>query len=310
MRSLSSRVLSTSSRKTTACGWVDRFNYSCGRAAGLMPAVLCGPARRGSTPPLARWDRVVPAAVGLMSWSASGGPQVPGSYSWTGATLPRHRSTTRQAASTASSRANRVGSPSASPRSRSYGAISSGVWCRATSSTFSPAISSPGVLARVPRAIDDLGAEPEAQVVRLAGLAARPKTDCGGRLELDHAPRWRSPAGTCRRGCRRARRPSARCRCKSRTAAKVSTWESGRHAGSCAVAAELAAHDVCGVERPHGLEHLGLLVADRLGVGAGRRFHGQQGDHLQHVVLHHVADRAGLFVEAAAARARRSSRPW
>src|ERR1700730_1946448 len=52
--------------------------------------------------------------------SASVGPQVVGSESWTGVALPKAGSTTLQAASTLSSRTNSVGSPrSASPSRRS-----------------------------------------------------------------------------------------------------------------------------------------------------------------------------------------------
>ncbi len=50
------------------------------------------------------------------------------------------------------------------------------------------------------------------------------------------------------------------------------------------------------------LQHLDLLVADRLGVEARGRLHRHQREQLQHVVLQHVADRArGVVVAAAAA---------
>ena len=73
------------------------------------------------------------------------------------------------------------------------------------------------------------------------------------------------------------------------------------HTGLVAVAAELAAHDVGLAQRGHGADELGLAVADGLGVLAGRRLHRQQRDDLEHVVLDHVADRAGAVVERAAA---------
>src|SRR5437773_6713900 len=53
-------------------------------------------------------------------------------------------------------------------------------------------------------------------------------------------------------------------------------------------------------ERRDCPEDLHLLVADRLVVRRHRRLHREEADHLQHVVLDDVADRAGLLVEAAA----------
>src|SRR5207237_365669 len=66
------------------------------------------------------------------------------------------------------------------------------------------------------------------------------------------------------------------------------------------VATELPAHQILRPERADHAEDLHLLVSDRLVVGGGRRLHGEEAHHLQHVVLDHVADRARLFVEAAA----------
>ena len=43
-------------------------------------------------------------------------------------------------------------------------------------------------------------------------------------------------------------------------------------------------------------QHLQLLVAHRIGVHRGGRFHGDEAEQLQDVVLHHVAQRAGLVV--------------
>ena len=66
----------------------------------------------------------------------------------------------------------------------------------------------------------------------------------------------------------------------------------------------LAAHDVApdrlGGERLQALEHLQLLVADRVGVGARRWLHRDHRQQLQRVVLDHVAQRAGAVVEVAA----------
>src|SRR4051794_7864050 len=68
------------------------------------------------------------------------------------------------------------------------------------------------------------------------------------------------------------------------------------------VSPELAAHDVRRLDRGDAFQHLHLLVADGLQVGrAGRRLHGDVGDDLEQVVLHHVADRAGPIIEAPAA---------
>ena len=74
------------------------------------------------------------------------------------------------------------------------------------------------------------------------------------------------------------------------------------HAGLVAVAAELAAHDVGLAQRGHGAD-AARPCASRMASGslAGRRLHRQQRDDLEHVVLDHVADRAGLVVERAAA---------
>src|SRR5262249_36093181 len=73
-----------------------------------------------------------------------------------------------------------------------------------------------------------------------------------------------------------------------------------RHTGLLAIAAELAAHEIVGTERPDAAQHLRLLVADRVAVTQRRRLHGQEPDHLQHVILDDVADRPGLIVEATA----------
>ena len=66
----------------------------------------------------------------------------------------------------------------------------------------------------------------------------------------------------------------------------------------------LAAHDlsghVLGRQRADGFEQLHLFVADGFGFERHRRFHGDERQHLEHVVLHHVAQRAGLLVITAA----------
>ena len=58
--------------------------------------------------------------------------------------------------------------------------------------------------------------------------------------------------------------------------------------------------DRLALDRPQRLEHLELLVADDVGVERVRRLHRDQRQQLQQVVLHHVAQRAGLLVVAGA----------
>ena len=48
------------------------------------------------------------------------------------------------------------------------------------------------------------------------------------------------------------------------------------------------------------MEHLGLLVAHRVGVERNRRLHRGQGNQLEQVIGHHVAQRAGRLVITAA----------
>ena len=88
----------------------------------------------------------------------------------------------------------------------------------------------------------------------------------------------------------------------------------GRYAGlvrvrrhRCAVAAAadvLAAHHVLlqGLWGPgfEGAQDLELFVANRVGVGVDGRLHADGAEQLQGVVLHHVAQRAGVVVKSAA----------
>ena len=74
-----------------------------------------------------------------------------------------------------------------------------------------------------------------------------------------------------------------------------------RHTGFVEIAFELAAHDVVLVERPDRPQHLDLLVEHRLLELAGGWLHRQDGDDVEQMVLHHVADRAHFLVELAAA---------
>ena len=56
-----------------------------------------------------------------------------------------------------------------------------------------------------------------------------------------------------------------------------------------------------GLERTDGLNDLRLLGAHRIGIERDRRLHGGHRQQLEHMVGHHVAQRAGLLVELAAA---------
>ena len=68
-----------------------------------------------------------------------------------------------------------------------------------------------------------------------------------------------------------------------------------------AIARVLAADDTVGLERADRPQHLDLLVADSVGGMTTGGLHRQHRDDLEHVVLDHVADRAGLFIEGATA---------
>ena len=74
-----------------------------------------------------------------------------------------------------------------------------------------------------------------------------------------------------------------------------------RHARLVAITAELAAHEVLRLERRDGLEHFHLFIANGFAIGADGRLHRQVGQDLEQMILHHVADRAGLIVKCAAA---------
>src|SRR5207244_12193228 len=64
-----------------------------------------------------------------------------------------------------------------------------------------------------------------------------------------------------------------------------------------AISPELAEHHVGFLQRRNHAKDLHLLVAERFVVHASRRLHCQEGHHLEQMVLHDVADRAGLLVE-------------
>jgi len=74
-----------------------------------------------------------------------------------------------------------------------------------------------------------------------------------------------------------------------------------RHVALLAIARVLAAYQVGGRERSHGLEDGGLLAVHGGEAPGGRWLHGQQGDDLEEMILDHVAQAARRFVERAAA---------
>src|SRR5439155_10431505 len=141
-----------------------------------------------------------------------------------------------------------------------------------------------------------VGAESEAQVVRLAGTEAgewRPAErhqhlGGGGREALARPDEERDAVPAPRLDVEPDRRERLHRRVR-------------RDALLLPVTAELPADEVLWAERRDHPEDLHLLVADRLVIRRGRRLHGEEADHLQAAVLADVADRAGLPVEAAAA---------
>ena len=70
----------------------------------------------------------------------------------------------------------------------------------------------------------------------------------------------------------------------------------GIHALFLSVALVLGTHGFGGIDGADRAQHLGRLVAEGLGVQGTRGFHGQERQHLQHVVLEQVADRARPLV--------------
>src|SRR5207237_7780185 len=67
------------------------------------------------------------------------------------------------------------------------------------------------------------------------------------------------------------------------------------------ITGELAPHHGVGWQRWDGAQDLGLLVADVFVAVPGRGLHSQQGDHLEHMILHDVADGPCVIVEASTA---------
>ena len=229
-------------RRRPSPTWPDSTTQSPARTAGEYGPATGGARRRGQR--LARHQRrSMVDGFGLCQLSGSrdqtvllrSGPTCGPGTGWPGSWSVSTLSTTRHAASTPSSRANSSVSPSiASPSSRSYGASPRpGGRRRGTARRLSPMKPSPGAFARTPDRDRDLRVELEAQVVGVVrhllvlGEHALRRT-----VELDPHLGARRPAGPCRRGRRTgtpAQRHESMCR---RTAANVSTSESGATPGS------------------------------------------------------------------------------
>src|SRR5690606_25499619 len=110
------------------------------------------------------------------------------------------------------------------------------------------------------------------------------------------ALRWWCSPGACRRAARSERRPRARHRGPAPgIEVKAHRGEgldlrAGRDAVLGTVARILAAHHVRRSQRTDAAEDLDLLVAKRVRALAHRWLHRQVCDHLQQMVLDHVAD--------------------
>ena len=74
-----------------------------------------------------------------------------------------------------------------------------------------------------------------------------------------------------------------------------------RHSRLIPVAAKLATDNIVRIQRRNCFQNLCLLVANRFAVRPHGRLHGEVAQDLEQMVLDHVADRAGLIVESAAA---------
>jgi hypothetical protein len=174
----------------------------------------------------------------------------------------------------------------------------------ATSSVGMETISGPGFLMRAPIEIEVCGPRRKRNVL----LSFGESFERGGRFRstiTSVAVTAMLLPARIRKGTSAQRQESIR----RRTAAKVSTVESGLTPGLLPVPVELAAHDVRGLERLDRTEDLDLLVAHGVRVERRRRLHRQQRDDLEQVVLDDVADRARLVVETSRGPRRRTPRP-
>ena len=74
----------------------------------------------------------------------------------------------------------------------------------------------------------------------------------------------------------------------------------GRHIRLLPIAVVLPAYQGVGRQRLHGPKHAGLGAVDGRETLEGRRLHRQQGDDLEQMILDHVTQATGAFIEAAA----------
>ena len=105
---------------------------------------------------------------------------------------------------------------------------------------------------------------------------------------------------SCPPGSRSARPPSARCRASSRSATIGLDSRCRVDPVDVAVAVVLTTHDVVRGQRAQRRDHPVLGVEPRVEAGTVGRVGQHARQHLQHVVLHHIAHRTGLVVETAA----------
>ena len=136
--------------------------------------------------------------------------------------------------------------------------------------------------------------------------ARRRPRRCAAAGGIRRGSRSASPAAPSRRGCRTAPRPSASCR-SERKGHEGLRLGVRRDALDLPVALVLPADVAPRVSRADGLEQRLLLVADRIRVVAGGRFHRDERQDLEQVVLDDVAARPGR--RSSRGRRRRSPRP-
>ncbi len=77
-----------------------------------------------------------------------------------------------------------------------------------------------------------------------------------------------------------------------------------------AIAPVLASHHFVRRERAHGSKRPVLLVAQRVDVAPDRRLHRQQGDELEEMILHDVANGADFVIETASPFHAELFPPW
>ena len=182
-------------------------------------------------------------------------------------------------------------------------------WWRAINSTGSPRMSFAVEFHQCALANHHLGAQAQAEIIRRHVRRWDRKSPSGGRLRVtltSVAVIGRHLAGA---DVERHAGPAPGVDVQAQRGEGLDLRILG-HAGLVAIAAELSAHHLLRIERPHRAEKAQLLRLHGLRVVAGGRIHREQRHHLQQMVLHHVADRADFLVEGAAALNAEILRPW